>query len=150
MEDIFESLKTYVMAEEDWSRHDIIPQNAEIPWNKGITGYTNKPCSEETKQKISKARKAQGTPWAKSYIPTKEAIEKNRNAHLGKKHSEETKKKIIKALSGKTHSEETKQKQSEAAKGKPKTHLKGKPRSDETKRKIAEAQARRHALRKAK
>lgn len=149
MEDIFESLKTFVITDEDLSRHEVI-QNTDIPWNKGITGYTTQPCSEETKRKISIARKAQGTPWLKGFKPSKGAIEKNRQTHLGKKHNEETKKKIAKTLTGKTHSEETKKKQSESVKGRSKTYLKGKPRSEETKKKIAESQAKRHALRKGK
>lgn len=147
MEDIFESLKTFVLTDEDLARHEIIP--FEPVWNKGLKGYKTQPCSEETKKKISKARKG-SIPYNKGISSTNESKQKNKISHLDKKHSEETKKKITKALLGKTHSEETKLKQSETAKGKPKTHLKGKPRSDETKRKIAEAQARRHALRKAK
>ena len=50
---------------------------------------------------------------------------------LGKKHSEETKRKMSDAAKGKPKSEETKGKMSEAAKGKPK--------SEETKRKMSDA-----------
>jgi hypothetical protein len=28
MEDIFESLKTFIMTEEDWSRHPIVSENS--------------------------------------------------------------------------------------------------------------------------
>lgn len=64
------------------------------PWNKGITGYKNKPCSEETKLKLSKANK-------------------------GKKHgpmTEETKQKIANGNRGKTMTEEAKRKLSETQK----------------------------------
>jgi hypothetical protein len=64
----------------------------------------NKNClgrihTEETKQKIAEARKAQAPPT------------------LGKKMSEDTKEKIRQSNLGKTRSEETKRKQSEAKKG---------------------------------
>ena len=55
------------------------------------------------------------------------------------KRSEETKKKISKALQGKTKSEETKKKLSEAQMGE-KNHNFGKHPSDETKKKMSEAQ----------
>jgi hypothetical protein len=145
MEDIFESLKTFVLTEEDLARHPIIP--FEPVWNKGLTGYKTQPCSEETKKKISKAKK--GKPaHNKGISSTDESKQKNRDSHIGKSHSNETKTKIGLSRLGREHSLETKNKMSESAKGK-NTWLKGKPRSDETKRKIAEAQARRHAIRKA-
>jgi hypothetical protein len=146
MKDIFESLKTFILTDEHLeSNTEIIP--IDPPWNKGLTGYTTQPCSEETKLKISNSRKG-SVPYNKGMTSTAESKQKNRESHIGKTHSEESKHKIKNALVGKTHSEETKKKQSESAKGK-NTWLKGKPRSDKTKRKIAEAQARRHAIRKA-
>ena len=56
----------------------------------------------------------------------------------GRKHSEETKRKISEAKKGKPRSEETKKKLSEAHKGKPAWN-KGKHASEETKKKISEA-----------
>ena len=148
MEDIFESLKTFVMTDEDLSRHEVILQDNDIPWNKGLTGYTTQPCSEETKRKISESRKGQpsklkGIPLSEELKQKISIAKKGCKCHWKGKTGEGT------AMYGKTHSEETKRKQSESAKGIQKTWLKGKPRSDETKRKIAEAQARRHAIRKA-
>lgn len=74
-----------------------------------------------------------------------ETIEKIRAAHLGRKLSEETKRKLSEAVSGEKHpffgkhrSEETKRKMSEARKGE-KNHMYGKHLSDETKRKLSEA-----------
>lgn len=148
MQDIFDSLKSFVVSEEHLELHtELLPVDA--PWNKGVTGYKTMPCSEETKLKISKSRKG-SIPYNKGMNMTDEQKKKISNAKKGCKCHWKGKSGKGTAMYGKTHSEETKQKQSEAAKGKPKTHLKGKPRSDETKRKIAEAQARRHALRKVK
>ena len=145
MEDIFESLKTFVLTEEDLARHEIIP--FEPVWNKGLKGYKTQPCTEETKNKISKARKGQPT-WNKGIPMTKEQKEMQRQIKLGKKLTQDHKDSISKGQIGRMHSIETKKKMSESTKGK-NTWSKGKPRSDETKRKIAEAQARRHAIRKA-
>lgn len=50
--------------------------------------------------------------------PTKESIEKNRQAHLGKKHSKETIEKIRLGNSGKIVAEETRKKISQALQGK--------------------------------
>ena len=147
MQDIFESLKIFVVTEEHLELHtELLPMDA--PWNKGITGYKNLPCSEETKHKISKARKG-CTPHNKGVAMSEDQKKKISNAKKGCKSHWKGKTGEGTAMYGKTHSQETKKKQSESAKGIKKTWLKGKPRSAETKRKIAEAQARRHALRKA-
>lgn len=64
-----------------------------------LLGKYHRNHTEESKQKMSKAKK--GLPSnMKGKHHTKEAIEKNRLAHLGKKASEETKKKIGLANSG--------------------------------------------------
>lgn len=39
-----------------------------IPWNKGKSGYKTKPCSEERKNKISKANKGRKRPDASIYL----------------------------------------------------------------------------------
>lgn len=74
----------------------------------------------------------------------------------GKKHSDESKKKISEAKKGEKHplfgkhlSEETKRKMSEAQRGE-KNHLFGKKLSDETKKKISEARKRYFESRRAK
>ena len=80
-------------------------------------------------------------PWIKGKCHSEEAKERNRQAHLGKIQSEETKRKISEALKGRPLGpckEEHKRKISEAKKGRTST-LKGIPRSEETKRKISEA-----------
>lgn len=59
-----------------------------IPWNKGKIGI----YSKETREKMSAASKGR-LPWNKGIPHTNESNEKNRLAHLGKKHSEETKNK---------------------------------------------------------
>ena len=94
----------------------------------GSNGY-NRVISEETKKKMSEARKG-CIPW-------------NKGVHLespmkGKHHSEETKKKMSEAKKGrisnrkgKHHSEETKRKMSEARKGK--------HHSEEAKKKMSES-----------
>lgn len=70
------------------------------PWNKGLE-YHTKPCSEETKQKIREKNKIVLKEYFKThYSPNKgkpmsdEQKEKLRLSHLGKKLSEEHKKKI--------------------------------------------------------
>lgn len=91
-----------------------------------------KQFSEETKQKMSKARKGKPAPnkgkphSEESKQKMSESLKGNSN-FKGKKHSEETKQKIREALKGekasfygKQHSEETKQKIRDIHKGKPK------------------------------
>jgi hypothetical protein len=98
MEDIFESLKTFVLTKEDLARHPIIP--VDPPWNKGLTGYTRTPCSEETKLKISIAKK--GKPAAnKGTCMSKEQKDKISIAQSNKIKSEESKEKIRNSLLGK-------------------------------------------------
>jgi len=99
-----------------------------------------KPLSEETKIKISEARK--GKPLSEEHR------RKLSEAHKGKTRSEETKRKISEAHKGKKISEASKIKLSEALKGKllseehrrkmSEAH-KGKILSDETRKKISEA-----------
>lgn len=93
--------------------------------------------SEETKKKISEARKGK-----KLSEETKKRISE---AKRGKHHpnSEETKKKISEAMKGHKVSEETKKKISEALKGKPSPN-KGKHHTEETKRKMSEAMKGKH------
>lgn len=83
MEDIFESLKTFVVTEEHLELHtELLPMDS--PWNKGITGYTIKPHSEESKLKMGKAKLG--------------------NKHRsGKLFTKEQKQKISKSLKGNTN-----------------------------------------------
>ena len=113
-----------------------------------------KPRSEETKKKISEARKGKhlseetkrkisesvkGKPaWNKGKHLSEEAKRKlseankgERNHRYGKHHSEETKRKMSEAHKGKKFSEEHKKRISES--------VKGKQISEETKRKMSEA-----------
>ena len=83
----------------------------------GNTGSYNRPCSEETKKKISIANS--------KYVPT-----------------EETKQKISKSLKGRKHTEEHNKKVSEALKGKYVGELSssyGLKRSDETRKRMSES-----------
>lgn len=95
-------------------------------WNNSVNKF---PMSDARRNHISLACKGRPSP-RKGKHHTKKAIEKNRQAHLEVKLSEETKKKISLATSGKNnpmygksamlgkhHSEETKRKMSESAKG---------------------------------
>jgi len=94
-------------------------------WNKGIKGVQK--ASEETKQKMSEARKGEKHPM------------------YGKHLSEETKRKISEAHKGKIISDETKAKMSASLKGRTSWN-KGKHLSEETRRKISENQKGKHIL----
>ena len=115
----FEILKECDDDELDyWEKYYIKELNTKAPYGynltdggEGMTGYTH---SEETRKKISKAKK-------------------------GKKQSEVTKKKRSEALKGIKSSEETKKKMSEAQKGE-KNNMYGKHHTDEAKKKMSEKQ----------
>lgn len=103
-------------------------------WNKGIS------CSEETKQKISEAKKGQAlsvearkklSRSLKGRKLSPEHARKLRQANLGKCHSEETRQKLREANLGKHHSEETKEKLRQI--------FTGRYVSEETRRRIGEA-----------
>lgn len=109
----------------------------QVPWNKGV------PCTEETKRKISEAKrgskasdetrrklskirkgrklsKAHCEAISQSHIGThlsEETKEKLRQANLGKHHSEETKEKLRKHFTGRFVSEETRKRMSESRTG---------------------------------
>ena len=85
---------------------------------------TGKEVTDEFRQKISELHKGK-TPWNKG-VPMPDWLkEKLLATHIGKKHSEETRKKMSKArvgrkpMLGKHHSEETRKRISKAEKGKP-------------------------------
>ena len=136
--DVFESLKTfnvdYSQLEEDGH---LIPIFIDVPWNKGISGYTRETHDIESwKANISKGRKGQPSSF-KGKSHSEEANEKNRQSHTGKKLTEEHRKSIGLAEIGRIHSEETKHKMSNSMKGKP-SSLKGVERSDDVKNRISE------------
>lgn len=80
----------------------------QIPWNKGLTGYSTKRKgmfhTKETKRKISLAHRGKPKMGGYSFPKgnkinigrkhTKEELEKMRISHLGLKHTEETKEKM--------------------------------------------------------
>ena len=136
--DVFESLKTFSV---DYSQLEadgyLIPLFIDVPWNKGIYGYTRETHDIESwKANISKGRKGQpGNMLGKKH--TEETKEKNRQAHLGKKLTEEHRKNIVMGSIGRIQTEETKLNISLSLKGKP-SPLKGVERSDDVKNKISE------------
>jgi len=99
--------------------------------------------SEETKEKISQSLKGK-KPWNKGkenvYCDeTKTKMSKaklGKQIWLGKKHSDETKKKLSKINLGKVHSEETKRKMSDSHLGRT-SWIKGKNQSEKVKEKIS-------------
>jgi hypothetical protein len=120
----------------------ISPNIGKVPWNKGKTGlYVH---SEETKQKM-RGR----IPWMKGKKHSEETLRKLSESHKGHKASEETKRKMSEQrtkekhpLWGKHHSEESKRKMSKIRKeafmsGRIVSPWKGKHLSDETKRKLS-------------
>lgn len=97
-----------------------------------------KHLSEETKRKISEANKGH-TAWNKGLTEnTDERVRRNSEANRGKHRSEEFKRKTSKAKKGNHCSEETKLKISEANKGRIPWN-KGEPFSEETRRKMSKA-----------
>lgn len=99
--------------------------------------YKDKPRSEESKRKMSEARKGKGLgrePWNKgkkgAYKHSKEILEKISKSHIGHESG----------MKGKQHSEETRKRISESLRGK-----KRKPFSEEWKRKISESLKKRHS-----
>lgn len=109
--------------------------------NKGVLSGKKHPQygkspSKVTKEKIS--RSLIGNTNAKGSIRDNEWREKQRASHLGKKLSEETKRKIGLSSEGRKHSEETKCKLSEMRKGKNNYNF-GKHISEETRKKMSTA-----------
>jgi group I intron endonuclease len=108
----------------------------------GILGLVH---SEETRQKMSEARKGEKnhmfgkTHSEETRQKLSEAGRGEKHRMFGKTHSEETRNKISEAQKGKTHSKESRQKMSEARKGE-KHYLFGKTHSKESRQKISEAQ----------
>lgn len=101
-----------------------------IPWNKGI------PCSEKTKEKISKSECGENH-WNYGGHLSNDAKKKISKSNKGKPKSEETKKKISESKKGLRHTEEWKKNHSERMRGI--NHpLYGKKHSEETKNKIKE------------
>ena len=102
----------------------------EFGYNLQTGGNTAGKHSEESKKKMSEARKGKHL--------SKEHKNKMSEAHKGKRHSEEHKNKIREAHKGKRHSEETRNKMSEANTGE-NNYWYGKHLSKEHKNKIGEA-----------
>ena len=101
----------------------------------GGEGSSGWKCSEETRKKLSEAKKGRPGYWLGKHV-SDETRRKVSEHHKGKRLSEETRKKISEANKSRRHSEETKKKMSEANKGK--------HHSEETKRKISEAKKDKH------
>ena len=133
-----------------WEEYYIKEYNTKYPngynMSDGGKGVPNVFVSEETKDKISKAKKGKHL--------SKETVEKMKGRIpwiKGKYHTEESKQKMSKALhrfyenggvppmKGKCHTEESKQKMSVSHKQNPSTYWMGKHRSEETKKKLAES-----------
>jgi hypothetical protein len=131
----------------DVARNSMFYNQMNAPLGFCTAGKTRKPCSEETKKKISIANKgrlrstescakmSKSMRGKKKPPHTEEHNRKIGDANRGKKHSEETKKKISgdkHPMYGKHHSEEHKKKLSLA--------LKNRIFTEEHKRKIGDAQ----------
>ncbi len=111
-----------------------------------VLSYRWKQSLERAKRKGAKCRSCSGKNLTEEHRKKLSEAAKRRKKE---KHSEETKKKISKALKGKKHSEETKRKMSESHSGKKHTEeskkkmseaKKGMKHSEETKRKMSEVQ----------
>ena len=96
-----------------------------------------KTFSEEAKQNMSEASKGK-TRSEETKQKMSEAKKGDKHPNFGKPRSEETRQKMSEAKKGKTFSEEAKQNMSEARKGDKNPNF-GKPRSEETKQNISKA-----------
>lgn len=129
---VFEILKKIPNDKIDEAeREAIIKYNSLVPngYNLETGGCLNKKLSENTKQKISKAKIGKS-----NYIPTKETRIKTSLTLMGHPVSNETKQKISKANKGKKRDEKTRLKIILNL-----THNKGAKLSDEVKQKISNA-----------
>ena len=96
-----------IVESKEWA--NLMPEDG---INGSVSGRKTKPCSDETKRKISEAHKSRTTPRIRK-PQTQETKEKIRAAIKNKgPRSEETKQKLSKAHKGRKLSEETKQKMS--------------------------------------
>ena len=138
--------ETYnISKSKEWA--NLCPENG---INGGATGFCKH--SEESKQKMSEAKKGKNNPMynKKHSQKTKEKMRENNlgennpmfgkygedNPHFGMKRSEETKQKMREARKGYTHSEKTKEKLKKSRIGR-KPNL-GKKHSEETKKILSE------------
>lgn len=137
LDEVFESLKTFqpdlISLEQSGN---LTPLQFDVPWNKGMSGYARLPHTEESKKKISEAKKGQPSTF-KGRSHTEESKIKNREAHIGKKRSIDAIEKGRLKIIGQKRSEQTKQNISDSLKGKP-SQLKGTIRPDDVKQKISE------------
>jgi transcription elongation factor Elf1 len=99
--------------------------------NKGYCKFCSNKCankgkrpSEETKKKLSNAKKGENNPFYGKHHSEK-TKKKMSDAHIGKHHTEETKKKLSDTKKGKHLSEETKKKISDSRKGENHPNYKG-------------------------
>jgi hypothetical protein len=127
------SEKNKIVESKEWA--NLIVENG---LDGGFTGHRKyKPMSEETKRKMSIARKGR-TPWNKGLKGIAHLNPGNR-----KPTRKETKEKIRKARARQIFTQETREKMSKARKGKPRPEarewLVGRKMSEETKQKIGRA-----------
>ena len=108
--------------------------NPQFNFTDGGDGASGFQHSEETKRKMSEAKKDKKF----SDEHKRKLSENNARYWKDKNRSEETKRKISEAHKGKKFSEKTKRKMSEAKKGK-KSPMYGKTHSEETRKKMSEA-----------
>ncbi len=93
--------------------------------------YFGRKASDETRQKMSLARKGKSATWMIGFNPTKETREKLSKAGTGRVLSDDARRKISESKKGKPKSEETKEKLRQANLGKKHT--------EETRKKMSEA-----------
>jgi len=106
--DPFESLKDFPFNLEELKLSGRIEPSSipSIPWNSGLKGtYKNKPCSEETKKKISNSKKGKSVNQPPCSEETKKKISKTKS---GKLLSKEHKRKISQGLIGRIQSDNQK------------------------------------------
>lgn len=90
-----------------------------------LCATTCKPMSEENKYNMSISRKGKTVHMSEEVRRKMSEAHKGHSGMKGKKHSEESKRKMSEAQKGRKHSEETKQKQSARQQGVPLSEWKG-------------------------
>jgi hypothetical protein len=102
LDEVFESLKTFqpdlISLEQSGN---LTPLQFDVPWNKGMSGYTRETNDiEKWKKNISESKRGKPSSM-KGKTHSESSKEKNRQSHLGKVFTDEHRQKIRQSTLGK-------------------------------------------------